>query len=510
LIDKSNITEIIMKKKISLFCSKLRLGILAGLLLALSASAVNDWAKGEAARKDRPRPTLKINDQPLQREAYPVVSFAPVVQEVSPSVVQVYTTTRTRPSNGRPQDPMQQLFGFPGWNQFAPPQDATPKKGLGSGVIVSPEGYVITNHHVVEGADEVKVVLNPNEETYIAEIIGTDPKSDLAVLKIDADGLVPIELGDSNQLMVGDLVMAIGNPFGVGQTVTMGMVSAKGRAEMGLDYEDFIQTDAAINPGNSGGALVDAKGRLVGINTAILSRSGGNMGIGFAIPMNLARHVMESLVEHGQVVRGYLGVSIQDVTQEMQDYLDLPAKQGALVADVFKDSPAASAGLKPGDVVTQFDGKPVGNHRELKLIIGQSQPGENYGMEILRQGEKTTLQVELATLGSDPRQPLNVSSVSERYAWMQDLDLEELTPLMRRQFDVPNSISGVLVTEVRPGSAAWETGLRAGVVINEINRKPVERIEDLRASSAMGQSILLRIWYNGQYAYRVLSLEDRG
>jgi len=306
------------------------------------------------------------------------------------------------------------------------------------------------------------------------------------------------------------LVMAIGNPFGVGQTVTMGMVSAKGRAEMGLDYEDFIQTDAAINPGNSGGALVDAKGRLVGINTAILSRSGGNMGIGFAIPMNLARHVMESLVEHGQVVRGYLGVSIQDVTQEMQDYLDLPAKQGALVADVFKDSPAASAGLKPGDVVTQFDGKPVGNHRELKLIIGQSQPGENYGMEILRQGEKTTLQVELATLGSDPRQPLNVSSVSERDAWMQDLDLEELTPLMRRQFDVPNSISGVLVTEVRPGSAAWETGLRAGVVINEINRKPVERIEDLRASSAMGQSILLRIWYNGQYAYRVLSLEDRG
>ncbi len=160
--------------------------------------------------------------------------------------------------------------------------------------------------------------------------------------------------------------------------------------------------------------------------------------------------------------------------------------------------------------MTQFDGKPVGNHRELKLIIGQSQPGENYGMEILRQGEKTTLQVELATLGSDPRQPLNVSSVSERDAWMQDLDLEELTPLMRRQFDVPNSISGVLVTEVRPGSAAWETGLRAGVVINEINRKPVEQMEDLRASSAMGQSILLRIWYNGQYAYRVLSLEDRG
>jgi serine protease Do len=400
-----------MKKQIAILCTNMRLALIGTMTVAIMASVATGWMKGDHRAGKRPEPTLKIDDQPLKRDGNMTVSFAPVIQNVAPSVVKVFTSTEAKSPEHRRGSTLQQFFGerFRGF-EFPDMPNSKPKSGLGSGVIVSPEGYILTNNHVIDGADTVKVVLSPGNEEYTAEVVGVDPKSDVAVLKIDADDLQPIELGDSDQILVGDLVLAIGNPFGVGQTVTMGMVSAKGRAHMGLDYEDFIQTDAAINPGNSGGALVDAEGRLIGVNTAILSQSGGNLGIGFAIPINLARSVMESLIDHGHVVRGYLGVNIQDVQPSMAAHFGLDENTGALIADVVPDSPAEAAGLKAGDVVVEFNGKMIKDSRHLKLVVGQSAPNQGYDLEINRGGKLTSMQVSLDELSDNGPQWANRSS----------------------------------------------------------------------------------------------------
>ncbi len=504
-------SRVSVKQTISLVCSKVRLGILAGLLLALSVSAVNDWVKGGTLRPNRPAPSLAIDSSPLEREGTSVVSFAPVVQQAAPSVVKVYTSaTSSRESTRWQQNPMERFFGFPGWDAPNPPQTPQTREGLGSGVIVSPEGYILTNYHVIKGADEVKVVISPDEVTHVAEVVGGDPKSDVAVLKIDAEGLRPMDLGDSDQILVGDLVLAIGNPFGVGQTVTMGMVSAKGRADMGLEYEDFIQTDAAINPGNSGGALVDAKGRLMGINTAILSRSGGNMGIGFAIPINLAKSVMESLIANGEVIRGYLGINIQDLRPEMASYFNLDEKQGALVADVVPDSPAQVSGLQPGDVVMVFDGKPVLGSRELKLMVGSSQPGVVYEVKVLRQGKELLLGVELGQLGEPFLQKASHSSQGNEQVWLKDLELEPLNRALKSQYGVPQSVDGLVIVAVRQGSLAWNAGLRPGNVVREINRTAVMEMADLRQLDFDGPSVLLRLWVDGAHVFRVITLNEQG
>ena len=273
------------------------------------------------------------------------------------------------------------------------------EQALGSGIIVSSDEYILTNNHVVEGAEEVKVALSDEKTVYDAKIIGTDPQSDVAVVKVPAENLSAITFADSGKIEVGDVTIAIGDPFGVGQTVTMGIVSAKDRGGMGItSYEEFIQTDAPINPGNSGGALVDATGRLVGMNTAILSRTGGNQGIGFAVPINLARYVMERIVVDGKVTRGYLGVKIKPLTSEIAKQSNLPQQNGALVAEVTPGSPGERAGLKPGDIVTEFGGNPVADSRHLQLLVARKPPGSQVSIKIVRDGKDQTLTVQLGEL----------------------------------------------------------------------------------------------------------------
>jgi serine protease Do len=338
-------------------------------------------------------PKTNIDDTPLPRDSRPnTTSFAPVVKKVSPSVVNIYTSKTLRLDPALRQY-LREMYGF----------DRVPserrQQSLGSGIIVSQDGYILTNNHVVEGADEVKVALPDEKTVYDATVVGTDPQTDIAVVKVAAENLPSITFADSGKIEVGDVTLAIGDPFGVGQTVTMGIVSAKDRGGIGItNYEDFIQTDASINPGNSGGALVDAEGRLVGINTAILSRTGGNQGIGFAVPVNLARYVMERIVVDGKVTRGYLGVKIQPITSDIAKQSKLSQPVGALIAEVTPGSPGEQAGLKPGDIVTELDGKKVTDSRQLQLMVAEKPPGSRVTMKIVRDGKEQTLTVQLGEL----------------------------------------------------------------------------------------------------------------
>src|SRR6266540_526840 len=384
-----------------------RVLLTGAVLLAIASIAAND----KAVEKNNPAKaqpvSLAVNDHPVARDGKLGFSFAPIVKKVAPSVVKITATVkgkeiRTQEFFPGMDDPFfRRFFGdnLRGGNRtFRTP----PQHGVGSGVIVSKDGYLLTNNHVVDDADEVKVLLQDGRE-FSAKVIGKDPKTDVAVVKVDAKDLDAIEIADSDKIEVGDLVLAIGNPFtgnpaNIGQSVTMGLVSATGRATLGLDYEDFIQTDAAINPGNSGGALVDAEGRLIGINTAIFSRSGGNQGIGFAIPVNLARDVMNSLVTDGKVTRGYFGVMIQDLTPALARKLDLKQRNGALVGDVVPKSPADKAGIQSGDVVTELDGTPVTDSRHLKLAVARAKPGEHVRVKVLRDGSTKTLDVTVKEL----------------------------------------------------------------------------------------------------------------
>ena len=337
-------------------------------------------------------PETNIDDTPLPRDSHPTTSYAPIIKKVSPSVVNIYTSKTLRLDPALRQY-LREMYGF----------DRVPserrQQSLGSGIIVSQDGYILTNNHVVEGADEVKVALPDEKTVYDATVVGTDPQTDIAVVKVAAENLPSITFADSGKIEVGDVTLAIGDPFGVGQTVTMGIVSAKDRGGIGItNYEDFIQTDASINPGNSGGALVDAEGRLVGINTAILSRTGGNQGIGFAVPVNLARYVMERIVVDGKVTRGYLGVKIQPITSDIAKQSKLSQPVGALIAEVTPGSPGEQAGLKPGDIVTELDGKSVTDSRQLQLMIAEKPPGSRVSMKIVRDGKEQTLTVQLGEL----------------------------------------------------------------------------------------------------------------
>lgn len=443
----------------------------------------------------------KVDDTPLDRSSQ-ATSYAPVVKKVAPSVVNIYSTKiiRVRPV---PfpffDDPIfRWFFGEDEIQRYRRPQTQR-AQNLGSGVIVTEDGYILTNTHVVEGADEVKVALADGKREYTAKIVGIDRQTDVAVLKVEARGLPAITLGDSDKLEVGDVVLAIGNPFGVGQTVTKGIVSAKRRGGFGLlEYEDFIQTDAAINPGNSGGALVDAQGRLVGINTFIVSRSGGSQGVGFAIPINLARSVMEKLIKHGKVSRGYLGVNIQDVTPDLAKAFGVPEGTGALVADVHKNTPAEDAGLKPGDLITEFDGKKVTDSRHLQFLVAQTPPNTKVTLKIIRDGKERTFTVRLRERPSDlaarlgtPAEPAELESGT-----LEGVELVDLDGRTRRQFDIPDDVQGALVSEVTPGSPAHGAGLAAGQVIVEVNRKPVGNVAEARRAigEVKEEKILLRVW----------------
>ena len=484
-----------------------RLALLASVLLLAGAGAV--FTQTATAREERKAADLKIkiDNEVVKRDSGMRSSFAPLVKSVAPSVVNIFTTTKPRtiegsPFSGRMNPFFREFFGDPGQMMRTPKQN-----GLGSGVILTEDGYILTNNHVVDGADEIKVALNPDGKEYDAKIVGRDPKSDIAVLKVEASGLTAIRVGDSDQVEVGDVVLAIGNPFGVGQTVTMGIVGGTGRvipsAGQALEYEDFIQTDAAINPGNSGGALVDGQGRLIGVNTAILSRGGGNNGVGFAVPINLARNVMENLVEHGRVIRGFLGVNIQDVTPALASEFGLKESSGALVAEVNPKSPADKAGLKSGDVITQFDGREVRDSRHLKLMVSQSAPNREVSVALLRDGKPKKVGVVLKELDDNKEMSglrrRNPSNQAEDSGGLQGVVVSDLTPQLRQQFEIPREIEGALVTNVDEESAAWESALRPGDVIREINKQPVKDAEQAieLAQDLDKAKILLKVWRNG-------------
>ncbi|MGH7866627.1 MAG: DegQ family serine endoprotease, partial [Candidatus Dormibacteraceae bacterium] len=470
---------------------------------------------GKAQSKEAPeRAAVKLDMEalPLNRELKAPISFAPVIKKVAPSVVNIYSTTTVRehPSdNPLLNDPFfRHFFGDQSGNQGQPREHKA--QSLGSGVIVSPDGYILTANHVIDGAQTIKVSLANGEAEYEAEVIGTDPPSDVAVLKINVGKRLPaLPVADSDKLEVGDMVLAIGNPFGVGQTVTMGIISALGRGGLGISgYEDFIQTDAAINPGNSGGALVDAEGRLVGINTAILSRSGGFQGVGFAVPVNMARFAMDRITRFGKVTRGFLGIYIQPLTPDLAKEFNLPANtSGALVGGVTPNSPAARAGLQDGDVVTSFNGKRVTDSRNLQLMVAETSPDTKVTVGILRgePGQRASQKSFATTLGELPTEKTvsqanpNGNRGENNQDVMQGVEVTDLDASARQQFDVPTNVHGALVVNVEPGSSAADAGLQAGDVIVGINRQPVHNAQDAArlGQQSNGPRMLLRVWSKG-------------
>jgi serine protease Do len=447
-----------------------------------------------------------------------ITSFAPIVEKVAPSVVTVFTTqtvSRTQATFPFSDDALRQFFG----GQLPQRQGKQTLQGLGSGVIVSPDGYILTANHVVSGAEEIMVGLGTELRKYKAKKVGTDPGTDVALLKIDERNLPGITFADSEKARAGDIVLAVGNPFGLRQTVTMGIISAVGRGGMGIvDYENFIQTDAAINMGNSGGALVDIKGELLGINTAIFSRSGGNQGVGFAIPANLARDVMQSLREKGRVVRGYIGASVQTLTPELAEALKLKEQPtGALVGDVSPKTPSEKAGMKTGDVITAVNGKKVSDARELRLMIGSMAPGTNAQVQVNREGQTKTFGVELAEMpagvtaeGGPAEAAPEESAQPEKATVFGGVAVADTTDDIRAALNLPKEIQGAVIAEIDADSPAGKAGLREGDVIQEVNKQPVKNAKSLVAISKRlrpNEKILLRVYSQGRSGY--LALEPK-
>lgn len=477
------------------------------LLLATCALGVNAfYGSANSAGQHARLAVVNIDSTPLDRDNPDrVTSYADVLDTVRPAVVSVFSTRVIRQQPTTPFGPFQddpffrRFFGIPEEGQ---PREQR-RQGLGSGVIVTDDGYILTNNHVIEDAEEVRVALSDGRE-FDAEIVGTDPKTDIAILQIEAENLPVAVLTESEQIRVGDIVFALGNPLGIGQTVTMGIVSATGRQQIGIlgqgSYENFIQTDAAINQGNSGGPLVDGAGRVVGINTAILSRTGGNIGIGFAIPTSMVAGVMESLIATGTVERGFLGVNIQDLSPELAEEFDIQDVRGALIADVVPESPADEAGLERGDVVTGIGERRVENASALRLMISQMRPGSTISLEIVRDGESHQVEVELGRLDEE-----SVAQQRSRGTFLEGVEIAPVTPEVREQFDLPEKASGVVVVEVQPGSPYREY-LPVGAVILEINRREVRNPATAREALRKGRNVLL-ISYRGVPRYVSITVD---
>jgi len=478
------------------------------LLLALAVASAGSGCSRQASVPAQPENPKAAAPTPVKVLPNPAlaqvgnVSIADIAERALPSVVNISLTKVSHHAAG----PMP----FPFF--FGPPDSGEQREqGMGSGVIISSDGTIVTNNHVVSDSTEIKVTTYDKRE-FDATVVGTDPKSDMAVIKIKGpvSGLKPIEFGDSSRLRLGDVVLAIGNPFGVGQTVTMGIVSAKGRADLGIvDYEDFIQTDAAINPGNSGGALVNMEGQLVGVNTAILSRSGGYQGIGFAIPTNMALPITDALKKSGRVARGWLGVGVQEVDREIATAMKLPVASGVLISDVRAGTPAAKAGLKRGDVVTKLDGRPVSSVGQFRNTIALLGAGRQANFELVRDGKSQALSVALGEMPNDSPPGASAPENGNAPSGGSSLDgitLEELRPENRQAFSVPAEIKrGVVITRLNPNSAAARAGLRPGDVLLEVNRTPVDTLAKFQENYGKAKGpVLLLVNRRGSTVYLVV------
>jgi serine protease Do len=425
----------------------------------------------------------------------PLTSFAPVVKRVMPAIVNISSSKMVKSQQGQLPPG---LFDDPFFRQFfgrMPQQQPRAQRAhsLGSGVVVSPDGYILTNNHVVEGATDIKVAFSDKRE-YPAKIVGTDQFTDVAVIKIDQKNLPVLALSDSSQAQVGDVCLAVGNPFGLGQTVTMGIVSATGRAGLGIErFEDFIQTDAPINPGNSGGALINTRGELIGINTAILAgNTGGNQGIGFAIPVNLARNVMEQILKHGKVSHGYIGIVPQEVTPDIAKAFGIAANtHGVAIAQVEPNSPGSSAGLQVGDVITAVNGTPVSDVNQFRLQVAGMSPGSRVNLRINRNGHDSDMPVTLGEFkmeaSRDGGDQNPIPNGGEKGA-LQGVSVQALTPDLRRQLQIPEGTTGVIITELDESSAAAQAGLEQGDIIVQVNRKPVNSVQQFNQAVRQGAS----------------------
>ena len=491
-------------------------------------------------------PELKIDNAPLPAGT---PTYAPIVDRVAPSVVTINTSASksadaSNPLSGHPlfDDPMfRRFFGIPE-NENPQPQKPNPRQaprsqrppapeadpsgrgapqgrkreqitplGLGSGVIVSPDGYILTNNHVLEGADKIEVTVGKNGKPYIARKVGGDVRTDIAVLKIEAKGLTPITFSDSDHLRSGDIVIAVGNPFGLTRSATMGVVSAIGRhTQMSqlADLGNFIQTDAAINMGNSGGALVDYLGRLVGINTAIFSRTGGNQGIGFSVPSNMARSVMENLIKHGRVLRGFLGVGLQDLDEALQKEFNTEPGIGALITEVQPGTPAQKAGLREYDVVLSVNGKKVESVQDLRLTVASMQPGAKVTLQISR--ERKPLEVTVLLAEKPERKEVAQAAPEPDPDVLDGVTVADLDDAARQEFKVPATVKGALVTAVEPDSIAASVGIRPGDVIQEVKRRPISSADEavkLSEDLKKEKQVLLRVYSRG--GSRLVVLESK-
>jgi serine protease Do len=436
----------------------------------------------------RPAPAAQAAADVQARAALNAMSqaFESAAAKVSPSVVSIFAEQVVQGGNGpgMPDEAFRDFFGdqffrrFFGQSGQGGGQPHT-VRGLGSGVIVSRDGLILTNNHVVDKADRLSVVINDGKKSYPAKVVGTDPQTDVAVIRIDAKDLPVAQLGDSDDVKVGEWVLAVGNPFELMHSVTAGIISAKGRSSVGLaDYEDFIQTDASINPGNSGGALADLDGRVIGINTAISTTTGGSVGIGFAIPINMARKVMDALVAKGEVVRGYLGVTLQPIDDDLAQALKLKSTSGAIVADVVSGGPADKAGIKRGDIVVAVNGAPVQDNTQIRNLVAEGQPGKPMSFGLLREGSRLDRTV---TLGERPKERSDETPQADRpnAASQQKIgvSVQDLTPQVAQQLGLKDQ-TGALVVDVVPGSPADDAGLQKGDLIQGVNRIQVNTARD--------------------------------
>jgi serine protease Do len=467
-------------------------GFLAGLMFVLSLCGWSYAYAGEAA---------------ISKESVDILTrvgqaTAEIVDAVRPAIVNISTTRTVKFQGGGDQ-----FLDDPFFRRFFGDRFKTPKErkslGLGSGVIVDADGYILTANHVIQGADEINVTLSDKRE-FKGKIVGSDIMTDIGVVKIDAKDLPSVKMGDSAKLRVGETVLAIGSPYGLSQTVTMGIVSAVGRANVGIaDYEDFIQTDAAINPGNSGGALVNVRGELVGINTAIFSTSGGYQGIGFAVPTSMAKAAMDSLINKGKVVRGWLGVSIQSLTPELASQFGLTDGKGVLVGDIVEDSPADKGGLQRGDIIVEVQGKKIDDPNQIRNMVAGIEPGQKIEMKIIRENKPITKNVTVSELPTDVQKPAK----GEYGNLLNGVSVQELTPEFIERFDIPKKLKGVIVAEVDEDSPAFGI-IKPGDIIQEINKQKIAGLKDyenVAVKIKQGEDIMLFVRRGQSSRYITLS-----